>query len=251
MMKWLALALLLTPPAFADEAAIITAFDDGRYSEAASIALEQATPDSLVFAARSLLADAMSTPDHTPPQSLVMEAEELARNAISLDPNHIEGRLQLAIALSLRSRPLTNREARKSGMGSEAKTLADAVLEDDPGNAYAHGFLAVWHVEVVRRGGSFGSAVMGASVKRARAHYAEAVKETPDDASIHWQYGRALAALNAKKYRSEIDAALTAAFAANCESQLERLMQTRAEQLSTALRFQSRRDVEALAEQML
>lgn len=251
MKKWLVLALLFTPLASADETAILTAFNDGRYSEAASLARVEATPDSLAFAARSLLAEAMSAPDHTPPEPLMLEAEALARRAVELAPNHIEGRLQLAIALSLRARSMSVREARKSGFGSQAKILAEAVLEEDPDNAYGHGFLAVWHVEVVRRGGSFGSAVMGASVRKARAHYARAIEENPDDASVHWQYARALSALNTRKYRSEIDAALAAAFAATCETQLEHLMQARAEELQTALITQNRREVEALAEQML
>lgn len=251
MRKWLALTLLFAPSAFADDTATLTAFNDGRYGEAASLARIEATPDSLAFAARSLLAEAMSAPDHTPPEALMLEAEALARQAIELAPDHIEGRLQLAIALSLRARSMSVREARKSGFGSQAKTLAEAVLEEDPDNAYAHGFLAVWHVEVVRRGGSFGSAVMGASVRKARGHYARAIEESPADASVRWQYARALTALNTRKYRSEIEAALAAAVVATCETQLECVMKARAEELQTALTTQNRREVEALAEQML
>ena len=94
------------------------------------------------------------------------------------------------------------------------KDLAEAVLKDDPNNAYAHGFLAVWNIEVVRRGGSVGSAIMGASLKQARKHYSAATRTLPQDAATHWQFARAMAALNARKYRAEIDAALAKALAA-------------------------------------
>ena len=44
---------------------------------------------------------------------------------------------------------MTVGEARKTGWGDEARDLAEAVLDDEPDNFYAHGFLSVWHVEVV------------------------------------------------------------------------------------------------------
>jgi len=251
MRRLLALFLLFTPAAFADHAAQLIAFTEGRYGEAVTLAEAEPSADNLAFAARSLLAEAMSAPDHIPPQALAEQAEAYARRAIAAEPGHVEGRLQLAIALSLRARPLSNREARRSGFGSEAKTLAEAVLKDDPANAYAHGFMAVWNIEVVRRGGSLGSAVMGASVRQGKRHYAHAIAADADDASTHWQYARALTALNAKKYRNDIDTALAAALAAHPGSALERTMQARALELRTALDTQSRKACERLAETML
>ncbi len=251
MGRLLALLVFLTPAAFADDVAQLTAFTEGRYSDAVSLAAESGAPDDLAFAARCLLADAMSTPDHIPPQAIVEQAETLARQALEVESSHIEGRLQLAIALSLRARPLTTRQAMNAGYGSDAKKLATAVLEDDPTNAYAHGFLAVWNIEVVRRGGSFGSSILGASVKKARRHYHAAIAADHDDASTHWQYAKALTALNAKKYRDEIDAALEAALSANTDSTLEGVMQARAEELQTALQTKKRKEVQKLAAFML
>ena len=106
-------------------------------------------------------------------------------------------------------------------------------------------------IEVVRRGGSLGSAVMGASVKKGRQHYQNATRINGDDASTHWQYARALAALNARKYRHEIDTALTAAIEADASTALERVMQARAKKLQFALENQKRRAVEKLAAEML
>mgnify|MGYP001052356272 CR=1 FL=1 len=247
----LALLILALPPAFAEQAAIDEAFSAGQYREAAMQAQVQQTADGLAFAARSLLAEAMSAPDHIPPQDIVVEAETLARQAIEQDGDHIEGRLQLAIALSLRAHPLTTRETMRAGYGGDAKALVEAVLEDDPGNFYAHGFLAVWNIEVVNRGGSIGSAVLGASVKKGRAHYQNAIAVSADDPATHWQYARALTALNARKYREDIDAALKAAVSAPASTALERVMQHRARTLQTALETQKRRDVEDLAAAML
>ncbi len=251
--SFIALLIATSPAAAADEGPNMLAFTEGRYTQAALEATEQVpeSPDALAFAARCYLAQAMSADNFIPPQDAVVRAEALARQALETDPDHIEGRLQLAIALSLRARPLTTRQAMKAGYGGDAKDLAKAVLEDDPTNQYAHGFLAIWNIEVVRRGGSIGSSVLGASVKKARRHYESAVAQDNDDASTYWQYARALTALNAKKYRAEIDLALDAAVTSSTDSELERVMQARAQTLKDALETMKRKDVQRLAAEML
>nr|WP_156780788.1 hypothetical protein [Hyphomonas sp. Mor2] len=251
-MRWIiASVIALSPAAFAEDRAHLIAFSEGRYEDAAALAQETSTPDHLAFAARSLLAEAMSSPDFVPPQELLEEAESLAREALDSESNHIEGRLQLAIALSLQARPLSTREAMRSGYGEYAKTLVDSVLKDDPENPYAHGFLAVWHLEVRRRGGSIGASLLGASVKKARLHYESAIEISPGDASIHWQYARALAALNAKKYRAEIETSLQSAVDCKTDSTLEGVMRRRAELLQFTLQNEDQSVTELLALEML
>ena len=251
MRLFLILLVWLMPAAFAEDEAQSIAFAEGRYTDAITLAEAEISADALGFSARSLLAEAMSVSDFDPPMGHAEAAEKLARKALDIDPNHIEGRLQLAIALSLRARPLSNREALRAGHGDEAKALVDSVLIDDPDNLYANGFLAVWHIEVRRRGGAIGASFMGASVKKGRAHYATAIAVDAGDASTHWQYARALCALNAKKYREDIEQALKAAIASPIETELERVMQSRAQALYDVLKSKPRRSAEAHARQML
>lgn len=251
-MRWIVALLFLTSySATAEEEAHLIAFSEGRYAEAASVTEISHAPDNLAFAARSMLAEAISADDFSVPSMLVEEAETLAREALLDAPNHVEARLQLAIALSLKARPMTIREARRTGYGEDAKRLADSVLDDDPTNTYAHGFLSVWHIEVRRRGGAIGASIMGASIKKARRHYQAAIALSPDDASVHWQYARALTALNAKKYRNEIDIALAQALGCGAETRLEQVMQARAQILQSALRTEKRATAEQLAARML
>ncbi|MEO1100241.1 MAG: hypothetical protein AAFW65_00185 [Pseudomonadota bacterium] len=250
MKRIFVIASLIASPAFADVAAYNTAFEQGRYVQAAEIAVQDETSDTLALAARALLADGMSGEDQ-PAAALLGQAETYARRALELDPAHIEGQLQLAIALSLKMRPMSTREARRTGYSGVPRTLAESVLSADPENAYAHGLLAVWNVEVVRRGGPIGSAIMGASVREAREHYKIAVTSRPGDASIHWQYARALAALDPRKYRPDIDAALAAARASPLDDALETTMAARCDRLQAALDTLSSDAVEALAGNML
>ena len=185
-----------------------------------------------------------------PDPALIREALASADAALALDPRHGEGRLQKAIALSLLTRPMSLGEANRSGYGPQAKALAEGVLADDPANHYALGFLAVWHVEVHRRGGTLGAAMLGASLKTARKNYAEAVRLAPEDAGLRWQWARALAAFDAKKYRSEIESELEAAIAIDPQTDLDRVMQGRAETLLAELTSKRARNVEDIANRM-
>jgi hypothetical protein len=224
-------------------------FARGDYMEAARQAEQAAGADDLAFAARSLLAHCM-TGTREPDAAIVDRASRDAEAALRIDPAHEEGRLQLAIALSLKSRAMDVLEAWSAGYGDKGRKLANDVLKADPQNFYAHGFLAVWNVEVRRRGGALGAAFMGAGIKEGRRHYEEAARLASDDVGIHWQYGRALAALDVREHGAEAVRVLERAAAANASDHVERVMQGRAVELLRALQG-DRRTAQQLARQML
>ena len=128
--------LAFAPLAVADEAAAEAAFVRGEYDTARTELSDSKTADALAFRARALLAEAMSGPAD-PPEDVLHRALDDANVALIMDPAHAEGRLQRAIALSLILRPMSTREARKTGWAEEARDLARGVLEDEPGNVYA------------------------------------------------------------------------------------------------------------------
>jgi tetratricopeptide (TPR) repeat protein len=233
-----ALAVLASTIAPADahptSAALAERFFRGDYMEAAALAEEAATADDLAFAARSLLAHCM-TGSAAPDARLVERAVRDAEAALRIDPDHEEARLQLAIALSLKSRDMDLMSTWAAGYGEKGRKLAEDVLRSHPQNFYAHGFLAVWNLEVMRRGGGMGAWVMGASAEASRKHYDQARSLAPDDVGIHWQYARALAAFDLGGHTDAVRAALGRALAAAAADHVERVMQARARQLSDAL----------------
>ena len=232
----LAASLLLAQPVLAHPTSpeLAGKFARGEYLAAAADAETAAGADDLAFAARALLAHCMT--GNTDPDAAVVErAVRDAEAALKEEPGHEEAQLQLAIALSLKSREMDAMAAWTAGYGERGKKLAEEVLKSDPRNFYAHGFLAVWNIEVERRGGSMGSWMMGASLDDARKHYEAARQLAPDDVGVHWQYARALAALDLKRFQGEVKAALERAAAATVSDHVEQVMQTRAQQLLTAL----------------
>jgi hypothetical protein len=236
---WLAAALgalaAVGLPAFAHPTSseLAEKFARGEYMAAAMRAEAMAGPDDFAFAARALLAQCMTGASAVDPQ-LVERAARDAEAALKLDPQHEEGRLQLAIALSLKSRDMDAMAAWTAGYGEKGKKLAEGVLKTDPGNYYALGFLAVWNIEVERRGGGMGW-LIGASLDAARGYYAKAMALAPDDVGIHWQYARALAAMDVGKHRKEIDLALSRAVGAAATDHVEQVMQARARKLLAAM----------------
>ncbi|MEM9669470.1 MAG: hypothetical protein AAF950_11150 [Pseudomonadota bacterium] len=247
---WFFTACLTAPAAFGQDAGAIKAYENGLYIEAAEIADAAGGADNFAFAARALLADAIAANQQPTPERLA-DVRQLAERALDLDERHVEGRLQLAISMSLTARPLSAGAAMRSGLGQKAREIARDVLKDDPENTYAHAYLAVWNVEVLRRGGRLGGTVMGASVKKGRKHYQAAISSDPDDASLHWQWARALTSLNAKKYREEIEATLAAAIASTTDTAIEGVMKERARTIDMALTTRTRDEVEGLAAEML
>ena len=251
MKKTVALLLLCTPLANAQQPEVVSAYVAGDYMRAVDLAEAANTADDLAFAARAVLAKAISADASNPASEALQLAERLSREALVLDSSHTEAKLQLAISLSLMARPMSLRQARRSGYGEASRDLAEDVLADDPAHHLAHGFLAVWHAEVVRRGGRIGAMIMNASVKDAREHYQMANITDPDNASIHWQWARALASINPKKYEDEINAALNLAAVAELDDALEGVMQSRAAALSALMQAGAFDEAETMAKTLL
>jgi len=221
--------------AFAQPEEAFAAYTAGQYEAAARLGEADGSAPGYALAARAVLASGVQEAGVEPSAEVLRRAQALARRALALDAGNAEARLQLAISLSLETRPMSLRAARRTGYGRLTRDLALSVLRDEPDHPYAHGFLAVWNIEVLRRGGRLGALIMGASLEQGRYHYAEAAKFAPDDGAIHWQWGRVLTATNPKKYRREIDLALAASIASQRDDALEGILQIRAADLRARL----------------
>src|SRR5690606_15584653 len=97
-------------------------FARGEYMDAARQAEAAAGADELAFAARAILAQCM-TGAREPDTALVERARKAAEGALRLDPAHEEAKLQLAIALSLKSRTMPALDAWNAGYGESGRRL--------------------------------------------------------------------------------------------------------------------------------
>jgi tetratricopeptide (TPR) repeat protein len=225
--------LLAAPVARAQSAEALAAYRAGEYDRAIAATPAECAQTS-AFLARTRLSQIMQK-GRFPDQADLEAARADAQSALAFDPSHAEARLQLAVTLSLMTMSMSDYDIWSSGYGTRPRALAEAVIADAPDLYHAHGFLSVWHLEVIRRGGSAGAFWFKASLKEARRHYNEANTKGARDPGLHWQYARALAALDAKKHEDEILAALDLALAGDAQSTLDETLKARAARLKATL----------------
>lgn len=198
--------LSLMGPVFAVDAELIlqraeTAFSNAEFVEAATLARRAASAEGYAYAARAGLvyADFLAPLDER--LDFVLKAEVDARRAIAMDPRLAEGHLQLAIALGFRGRMEGYMTAHFDGLGKDARTHLDYVIELEPDNPWAHALLGGWNLEIVDAGGFVGRTLYGASEEAGKDEYDQALELQPGHLVITAQYALQLTALGGAKNR--------------------------------------------------
>lgn len=235
-----ALALQPMPAARAAEAPAVAsagplaAYASGRFLEAADVAGRSSAPGDRALAARALLAaSVLSEPAHR--GALLSEAEAQARAALAADPQSVDARLQLAMALGLKGRRASLGEALRRGYASEAKRLIDEAAARAPNDPWAWALLGGWNLEVVRRGGKFGARLYGASTAKGLAAFERARALAPHDAVISLHYAAALLGVDAERFGPRAGTLLATAIAAPAPDVFTARMRAEAEMTFAAL----------------
>lgn len=211
------------------------AYEHGDFRKAAENAAGAGTAQSLAYAARAVLAEAEL---NTPPEeraALIEEAVAYARAAVAMDEGLIEARLQLVAALGVQSRFHEGFDAHFAGLPAETRDHLDYILEREPDNALAHALYGCWHLIVRRKGGTFGSAIYGASVEKGVDYLERAMELDPDDALITYQYALQLAALRDEAHDARIETALARLRKMEADDAAETLVLARAADLELAM----------------
>jgi|GEM_PF-318434 len=171
------------------------AFANADFVEAATLARQAASAEGYAYAARAGLVYADFIAPWDDRLDFVLKAEVDARRAIALEPRLAEGHLQLAIALGFRGRMEGHMTAHFEGLGKDARTHLDYVIEHEPDNPWAHALLGGWNLEIIDAGGFVGRTLYGASEEAGKAEYDRALELQPGHLVITAQYALQLTAL--------------------------------------------------------
>jgi hypothetical protein len=163
------------------------AFDAGDYLRAAALAEAAGDADGLAFAARARLATTLLTGASRISAAEVSRSRALAQRALRLEPDHVEGRLQLAIALGLEARRVAPAMALARRLPQRVRGLIEEVCADAPREPWAHAIRGSWHLEGVRLAGSQATMLLGASSEAGNAAYtrATALSTSPTFPAMH------------------------------------------------------------------
>lgn len=194
-------------------AAAVTAFQDGNYALAATVAETANTAAALAFAARAQIADAVTRTEQC--LDCLIKAEATAEAAIKASSANekalVQAYVQLAIAIGFHGRLLGALEAQSEGLAERGRAAIDKALELDPTNPWARASLGGWHLEIVDRAGSLlASTLYGASEEEGLKNFRAALAADPGNLLLHHHYALSILALDVERFRDEALATLSA-----------------------------------------
>ena len=173
-----------------------SAFDEGRYQSAAELAEALATADGLALAAEALAVYGHYVAPEDERLAVLERANQLAQQAVELDPTDAEAQFQLAHAMARYAQHIGPVKALRQGFVGRLREAIEAILELDPDMAEARLSLASWHADVVAGAGRLlGRTLYGATRDAAIENYERALQLAPEEKIAYYEFGRALAAM--------------------------------------------------------
>lgn len=212
-------------------------YHDGAMREAASLARAAGGADGFALAAKATLVDAVYRAPADEKAALLERAAEDARQALALDPNHVDAHLELAIALGHLADLKDPVRAYLDGYAEEGKALIDQALALDPGNRWARTILGIWHLRVVERAGeALGDRMFGASRQAGVKRCLDAMIDARWEPALKYGCAVALLELDPVTFKGAASRALAAVKDAPARDAADRLVQSEAERLLAALK---------------
>ena len=241
VLAWVQLSPVLAQSSAADQSAQLgysqRLYDNGHYLSAANAARELGTASAHAFAARSVLSHVVSRDLDASAALFIAEGEADARYALVLDPDCVEARVQLAVALGLKARLIGHVRAHFNGLATESKAHLDAALARAPDDVWVLSVLGGWHLEIVRVAGpDLAKLLYGASQSAGIGFFEQALAAEPDNLIIRQQYGLLLGATSDPGFRRRAEEVLVAATSLSPRSHFEKDAHKRAGELLDALR---------------
>jgi hypothetical protein len=244
VLLWLLFALRV-PSALAQETkSPIELYRAGQYEAAIAAGETANTGEGLAAAARAALA--IANLRDAPCLPCVQRAENLARRSISLDMNHPDAFVFLAVSLGYESRLVGTIRAQLSHYPEQAKQAIDHALAVAPNDAFSLAAAGAWHIEVVRNGGILARPIFGARVDTGMDFFHRALAADPENLVIRVQYALSLAGYAFDTYNEEVASQLNAVARIEPRTAYENALKQRADGLLELIKNDKRREFLAL-----
>ncbi len=165
----------------------------GDFSETEAHASAIATADSFALAARAANVRALYLVPPMERAATLKRAQKYAESALALNPAHVDGALQLVIALGHQARSMGLAEAHFDGIAEASKSQLDRIATGARANPYYHAVLGAWHGELVVRAGPTAALLFyGARWEHAAGHFETALALAPDSVIIGCEFAKML-----------------------------------------------------------
>jgi hypothetical protein len=212
-------------------------YEQGDMIGAATLARSLDTASGFALAAQATLVEATYLSPDADKRALFERAAGDAQAALAQDPNQVDARLQLAIALGQLAEledPLT---AHLSGYAREGKALIDQALAVDPDNEWARALLGMWHLRIVERAGdALAESLYGANRAQGIALCSDAMAGPHWALALKFGCARVLIELDPDQFAGTAEQTLAAVKQAQAHDAADRLVQGAAERLLANLK---------------
>ena len=206
-----------------------TAFDEGRYLQAADLAESLGTSDGHALAADALAVHGHYIAADDDKQPILDRARRLADKAVALDGTSAEALFQVAHAMGRYAQSIGPTKALRQGFVGGSREVIEAVLELDPDMAKARLSLASWNADVVDGfGRMLARMTHGATVQAAMDNYERTLELAPEEKVAYYEFARGLAAIGGRKDRARVRELLTQALELPVRNDFDRIIHERA-----------------------
>jgi hypothetical protein len=195
-----------------------TLFNNGKFSEAAKVALTLESSAGYAFASRSLFEYSNQQPQDSR-LSILEQAEKYAQKAVKLDAQNPDAYFELGSTTGQIGVLRGAAYAFASGVAVVSRENFEKALALNAKHVQAMIALGSWHAEVVSRGVGF---LYGGKLEKVFSLFDSAVSIGPKSITIRLYYAKALLKLDAQKYRSQAKTQLELAVKLEAETYLEK-----------------------------
>lgn len=216
----------------------LQAFKDGRWFEAAAQATQTGTAEGYSLACKSRLIGASYFSEGETAVRELHTALEDCERALSIDPEHLEARLSLALGMGYEVKRLSSvRLARAT------RRIMEQLVTLYPKDTLSAAGLAGWH-GAVANAGFFARLILGGSKKSAIAWFGYSRTLGTWDIPLRFEYIK-FRAKQGRKEREEALRELQILLATESDFAIDKEIQRRATELLPVLRSGSKSDVKA------
>ena len=176
-----------------------SAYQEGRFVEAAELGEALQTSEGYALAAESLAIYGHYLAEDEEKADLLSRAMRSAQQAIRSDGENPQGYLQSAHAMGRYTQAIGTLKVKRE-YANKVRAAIERALLLDPDLAAAHLSLATWHAEAVKEGGFMARMLYGANKNDALAHYEQAIQLAPDAKIGFAEYAIGLLLLDERRH---------------------------------------------------
>ena len=177
---------------------VVELMTNGKFYEAAEVAITVGGTEGFTLAARALAIHGYEIAPESDKEELFLRAINYAEKAVELDPSSSAASLEISHAMGRYAQTISVAEALSGGFAEKTKAAMDKAIRLDPTNFSAYLSVGSWHAEIVAAAGFMAKLLYGATEELSLSSYQRALDLNPNSGLVHFEYAVGLMRLDSE-----------------------------------------------------